>query len=97
MSRRLFTDETGRLAAYKDIDVVEPFTIQWGDRLFNDSIQSSSWVGENVSLTKETNTPKTASVFIQGSSGSATNTIITALGQTLKRTIQVYDRDSAIE
>lgn len=78
----------------KDPDAVLDYQIDWSDWLGADTIATSTWtVGTGITKDSDTNTTTAATVWLSGGTAgmsySATNRIVTALGRTDERTIQI--------
>lgn len=78
----------------KDPDAVLDYQIDWSAWLGSDTIATSTWtVGTGITMDGHTSTTKTATVWLSGgtvgTSYSVTNRIVTALGRTDERTIQI--------
>jgi len=78
----------------KDPDAVLDYQIDWLAWLGSDTIATSTWtVGTGITKDSDTNTTTTATIWLSGgtvgTSYSATNRIVTALGRTDERTIQI--------
>ena len=79
---------------YKDPDAILDYQIDWSDWLGADTIVASTWtVGTGIIKDSDTFTATTATVWLSGgtvaTSYSATNRIVTTLGRTDDRTIQI--------
>lgn len=91
--RRVFVDSDGFLCWPKSEDSTEELVLNWSDQLGSDTISTSTWEAKGVTLSSESNTTTTATVFVTGASGRVTNTIVTAAGETLVRRIRIMARD----
>lgn len=85
---------------FKDPDEVRQFTIGWtNDLVSGDTISSSSFAADSgITVDSETNTTLTASVTLSGGTAgevyNIVNTVITAGGETLEKTIQIEIREA---
>ncbi len=78
----------------KDPDSTLDYSIDWTRWLNGDTIVNSTWaVGDGITKSSVTNTTTQATVWLAGgtagTSYTATNTIITAAGLTVERSIEV--------
>jgi hypothetical protein len=90
----------GTYTAVKDPDSIEPFTIDWADKLtpLGDTISTSSWAADaGVTVDSDTNTTLTATAVVSGGDSDGicqlVNTIVTASGNKLERTYLLTLRD----
>ena len=91
---RFFEDADGYPSVWMDKDEVDSFTFDWSRDLGSDTISTSTWTGNGLTVDSSSNTTTAATAVISaaGDVSEAKNTIVTAGGLTRERTLRVYLR-----
>jgi hypothetical protein len=78
----------------KDPDAVLDYQIDWEAWLNGDTIATSSWVVDGVTLDSDANTNTTATAWLSAGTAdtiaTATNSIVTAAGREDDRTLELH-------
>jgi len=81
----------------KDPNSVIDYTLDWAAWLDTDTISSSSWTGDGVTISSSSDTSTTATAFVSGGTvntqATATCQVVTAGGRTDERSIAIQIRD----
>lgn len=86
-----FRDESGLPTIAQHKDDVRVHNIDWSNHptiLAGDTISTSSWEGSGVTLSGASLSSAVTSVTVAGTDGTAKNTVVTAAGETLIRTLK---------
>lgn len=86
-----FYDQDGVLSWHKDRDSVLSYTLDWADILAGDTISTSNWEADGVTVDSSANDTTSATVTVSLSGGTVKNTIVTAAGMTMVRRIRFHE------
>lgn len=95
--RRFFTDINGFDAMWKDKHSVEDIDIDWSRKLGSDTISTSTFTAEGVTIDSDSNTTTTTTAtlsVVNGEDNKITNHIVTAAGLEFDKTIKVNERET---
>lgn len=92
----LYYDIDGFIASDQDADETMNYTVDWSGWLGADTISSSTWTAENVTLGSAANTAKQTSMRISGvtGSGKAVNRVTTAAAAVKDLTIRFKEAEA---
>lgn len=94
--RRFFTDLNGHDAMWMDANSIETIVIDWSKKLGSDTISTSTFVSDGVTIDSSSNTTTTATVTIStpaGMDNPLVNHVVTASGLEYDKTIKVNERE----
>lgn len=77
-----FKDFDGVLTTPKKHDETNSYSFDWTDRLHDETISTSTWEADGITVNNSANTTTTTTVSVTGS-GEAKNTIVTSASRTL--------------
>lgn len=92
--RRFYTDLEGFDAMWMDKQSIETIDIDWSKKLGSDTISTSTFTGDGVTVDTSSNTATTASATISSPAGkdnTLLNHIVTAAGLAFDKTIKVNE------
>ena len=93
-----FRDVDGMLSVARHEDEVAPVTLDYSDALdTGETVATSAWDADGVTLSGEATTTTTASATISGTDGEIQNTITTSAGRTLVQEMRVVGVSRTVE
>lgn len=97
LRRRFYMDLEGFDTMWVDKNAIEDIDIDWSRKLGIDTISTSTFTGEGITVTNPTNSTTIASVTISAVSGEDNkliNHIVTSTGEEFDKTIKVNERET---
>lgn len=95
--RRFFTDLNGFDAMWMDTNAIETIDIDWSKKLGTDTISTSTFTADGVTVDSESNTTTVATATLSNPAGEDNllrNRITTVGGLIFDKTIKVNERET---